>query len=64
MRKVNLNDQVVATIKMALDAGYYQHNIAAYFGINQGRVSEVKTGKKGGEIRAADQLPPDFPALA
>lgn len=30
--------------------GLYNHQIAAHFGINQGRVSEVLTGKKFPEV--------------
>lgn len=35
-------------------AGTYQHDIAAHFGINQGRVSEILTGKRftGSEAKA------------
>lgn len=35
-------------VKARLAAGDYQHDIAADLGWNQGRVSEVKTGKRGG----------------
>lgn len=34
-------------IRQRLAAGHYQHDIAADLGINQGRVSEVNTGKRG-----------------
>ena len=33
-------------IHRRLYRGEYQHDIAAYFGLNQGRVPEVKTGKR------------------
>jgi hypothetical protein len=59
-----LTQDVIATIKRALSAGYLQHRIAAYFDLNQGRVSEVNRGKRGAGIPPADTLPPDFPALA
>lgn len=62
MRRARLTTEAIALIKRAIGLGYFQHDIAAYFGLNQGRVSEVNTGKRGAEIRAADQLPPDFPA--
>ena len=32
-------------IKQLLATGLYQHQIASLLGVNQGRVSEVKTGK-------------------
>lgn len=34
-------------VRMRLAAGEYQHDIAADLGWNQGRISEVKTGKRG-----------------
>lgn len=34
----------VANIKARLKAGEYQHHIAADYGINQGRISEINTG--------------------
>jgi len=38
--------EMAAQIKAMLDAGMCQHDIAAFFGINQGRVSEINTGMK------------------
>lgn len=43
-------------VKDRLAAGEYQHDIAADLGWNQGRVSEVKTGKRG--------IDPDQPTLS
>jgi predicted XRE-type DNA-binding protein len=37
--------EIKAKILELLGVGLYQHQIAALLGINQGRVSEVKTGK-------------------
>ena len=34
-------------VRARLAAGEYQHDIAADLGWNQGRISEVKTGKRG-----------------
>lgn len=31
-----------------LAAGEFQHRIAAEYGVNQGRISEIKTGKRAG----------------
>ncbi len=42
-------------VKARLAAGEYQHDIAADLGWNQGRISEVKTGKRG-----SDPNQPDF----
>jgi len=41
-----LNDETIRVIQERLAAGELQHDIAADLGINQGRVSEVKTGKR------------------
>ncbi len=37
----------IRLVKARLAAGEYQHDIAADLGWNQGRVSEVNTGKRG-----------------
>lgn len=41
--------EVFNEVKRRIAAGEFQHDIAASLGWNQGRVSEVKTGKLGGE---------------
>jgi hypothetical protein len=64
MHKYELNAAIIAVIKRALEAGYYQHIIAGYYSINQGRVSEINRGKRGSTVPPADLLPADFPALA
>ncbi len=38
--------EMAAKIKTLLDTGMSQHDIAAHFRINQGRVSEINTGAK------------------
>lgn len=48
--------------KLALRLRYYQHTIAAYFGINQGRISEFKNSAAFRQIEAARELPPGFPS--
>jgi hypothetical protein len=55
---------MVAVIKRARMMGYFNHIIAAYYRINQGRIAEVNTGKRGVDVAPADTLPADFPALA
>lgn len=45
-----LTDDVIRIIWGRLRRGDYQHDIAADLHINQGRVSEVNTGKRGGHI--------------
>jgi hypothetical protein len=46
-----------------VDRGDRDHDIAAWFGVNQGRIAEVKDGSKFGEVAAAPfhQLPPKGP---
>lgn len=41
--------ETFSLVKARLAAGEFQHDIAADLGWNQGRVSEVKTGKRGGD---------------
>lgn len=53
----------VPVVKLALRLGYDQHDIAAYFKDNQGRVSEINTGKRYPRAPVAVHLPPDFPPL-
>jgi len=50
--------EMAAKIKTFLDQGQTQHSIAAHFGINQGRVNEIKQGKRYQEVdRDPRQLP-------
>jgi len=44
---------------LKIEKGLYNHQIAAIFGINQGRVSEVMTGKRhpGAPPRNQGMLP-------
>lgn len=44
--RAKLNDQTIREIQARLAAGEMQHDIAADMGLNQGRVSEVNTGKR------------------
>ena len=41
--------EVYAEVKRRIAAGEYQHDIAADLNWNQGRVSEVNTGKRGAD---------------
>lgn len=56
-----ITDLDAPTIKLALRMGYKQHDIAAYYGENQGRISEINTGQLFPEAPIAKVLPPDFP---
>lgn len=48
--RARLTDDIIRYIWQRLRSGDFQHDIAADLGINQGRVSEVRTGKRGGHI--------------
>lgn len=41
-----LTPQEVSIIKARIARGDYQHRIAADFDLNQGRISEIATGKR------------------
>lgn len=44
--RAKLTDETIREIRRRLALGQMQHDIAADLGINQGRVSEVNTGKR------------------
>ena len=56
-----LTEEQKRIAKLALRLRYYQHTIAAYFGINQGRISEFKNSPSYRSVEAAPELPPGFP---
>jgi hypothetical protein len=60
----SLNTEMIAVIKRARMMGYFNHVIASYYCVNQGRIAEVNTGKRGSGILPAAVLPADFPSLA
>jgi len=45
-KRAKLDDETIRKIRRRLAEGEFQHDIAADLGINQGRVSEVNTGKR------------------
>ncbi|SUA99165.1 Uncharacterised protein [Pannonibacter phragmitetus] len=49
-RSSTVTPEKAAIIKALLKTGMYQHEIAALLEMNQGRVSEINTGKKFPEI--------------
>ncbi|HEY9091730.1 hypothetical protein [Parasphingorhabdus sp.] len=49
-KRARLTDDVIRKIWERLKRGHYQHDIAADLGINQGRISEIRTGKRGHHI--------------
>jgi transcriptional regulator with XRE-family HTH domain len=48
--RAKLTDEIIRVIWKRIRLGEYQHDIAADLGINQGRISEIKTGKRGSHI--------------
>jgi len=50
-RRIKPDD--VPIIKKLIREGHYLNRIAAQFDVNQGRISEIKTGKRYPEIPAA-----------
>lgn len=59
-----LTPEMIAVAKRARLMGYFNHIIAAYYRINQGRIAEINTGKRGVGIPPAAKLPDDFPKAA
>jgi hypothetical protein len=60
---IKLSVQDAALIKGMLDRGDRQHDIAAWFGINGGRIAEVARGSRFPDVTAAaiHDLPPCGP---
>ncbi|OSI60344.1 hypothetical protein BSZ21_38965 [Bradyrhizobium canariense] len=61
-----LSEGEIATAKGMLGRGDRQHDIAAYFGVNGGRIAEISTGQNGASVAAAsaDDLPAAGPYMA
>lgn len=53
----SLSIENVSEIKARLQRGDYQHRIAADYDLNQGRVSEIATGKRFANVPPARSLP-------
>jgi hypothetical protein len=60
---VTLTRADAALVKGMLARGDRQHDVAAYFGVNGGRIAEIATGVRFGAVSAApyDDLPPPGP---
>lgn len=61
MKDQELTPDMVPIIKLARRLHYNYARIAAYFGINQGRIADVMKGRRFPDIPPADTLPSDFP---
>lgn len=51
-KKSKLSVKDIVMIKLRLAKGDMQHDIAADYGINQGRISEINTGKRYASVPA------------
>ncbi len=60
---IQITDADAAIIKAMLARGDRQHDIAAWFGVNGGRIAEVATGRKFRSVAPATgaNLPPSGP---
>lgn len=60
---VKLNEADAAIVKGMLKRGDRQHDIAAWFGVNGGRIAEIATGHAFHWVQSAnaDELPPEGP---
>ncbi len=58
-----LTAQDASLVKGMIQRGDRHHDIAAWFGVNQGRIAEVKDGTHfgGAPVAAAKDLPPPGP---
>jgi transcriptional regulator with XRE-family HTH domain len=55
-KRAPMCEETYREIKRRLALGDIQHDIAADLGINQGRISEVKNGKRGADPRQRQLL--------
>ena len=63
---ITLDETDAAVVKGMLARGDRQHDIAAWFGVNGGRIAEIANGSKFASISAvlAEELPPAGPYLS
>ena len=63
---ISLNEEDAAIVKGMLRRGDRQHDIAAWFGVNGGRIGEISTGAKFAHVLPAnpEELPPSGPYLS
>ena len=58
----SLTDRDVPIVLGMIARGDRKHDIAAWFGVNQGRIADAENGRYGGGATApADKLPPKGP---
>ena len=63
---ISLNEDDAAIVKGMLARGDRQHDIAAWFGVNGGRIAEIATNQRFGYVQPAggNRLPPPGPYLS
>ena len=63
---IRLDEDDAAIVKGMLARGDRQYDIAAWFGVNGGRIGEISTGAKFVEVKPAEpgELPPQGPYLS
>lgn len=63
---IRLSAADAAIAKGMIERGDRQHDIAAWFGVNGGRIGEISSGDKFGHVNPApaDELPPPGPYLS
>lgn len=52
---IKLTEQDAAIVKAMLSRGDRQHDIAAWFGVNGGRVAEIAVGRRFSHVKPADR---------
>ena len=62
---VSLSEEDAAVAKGMLARGDRQHDVAAWFGVNGGRIADIATGVKfsWAAVAPSDELPPPGPYL-
>jgi hypothetical protein len=62
---LSITERDVALIRGMIERGDRHHDIAAFFGLNQGRIAEIKDGSRFPDVVTAspDELPPKGPYL-
>ena len=60
---IKLTEQDASVVKAMIARGDRQHDIAAWFGVNAGRIAEIASGRTFREVAIADRvnLPPPGP---
>ena len=63
---IRLSEEDAAVVKGMIQRGDRQHDVAAWFGVNGGRIAEISNEEKFGCVQpaASDQLPPPGPYLS